>query len=587
MSSITIWTRLEAETASPPHGFDAAERDRLLAIGAQARVYDPLWLLGRQWQFGEFQGEDAGSPIQAEVRVEWSPMTAYMPSVPVPGSKQIGHRYARDPISHAPVVPLDALVEAEPSSIGGRPHLRYLAEAGLRLARMLVDVGFGRYRAAFTQAYPFPLVAETELDAASVVLQRVVTGRCVDAGALQRQLRASNPVGSTSSFVLPPAPPVSVADRPAMAALLANWLAWYEAGLVTETPAAVPWVPERMEYRFAVAAPPFAGGGETVLVAPSYRGDLDWHTFDCLSGSAGTSLGPIGEARVLPPAALIPTKVHYPGMPSSRFWEFEDARVDLGGVNVEAGDIARLLLLEFSLVYGNDWFVVPIEVVTGSVCRVATLEIVDTFGHRRVIPAAAEGDPGRHSRLFRLTTSGSDATSDVLLVPPVLGPALESLPVEQVRFARDEAANLVWAIERRVESPAGHALDLHRTEPSRVRSVGADSADLAYRLMSSPPRNWLPLLPRDASAAPPVTLELGSVLVDGVIQRPSPRGRVVPADLRLAAEEVPRDGLDVARLYRHARWVDGSTRVWGARRRRPASGEVSSAIQFDFLEQRD
>ena len=36
-------------------------------------------------------------------------------------------------------------------------------------------------------------------------------------------------------------------------------------------------------------------------------------------------------------------------MPSSRFWEFEDAR-GLGAVQVERDDLARLLLLEFVLV---------------------------------------------------------------------------------------------------------------------------------------------------------------------------------------------------------------------------------------------
>ena len=30
----------------------------------KARVYDPLWMLARQWQLGEFQGEDNGSPVQ-------------------------------------------------------------------------------------------------------------------------------------------------------------------------------------------------------------------------------------------------------------------------------------------------------------------------------------------------------------------------------------------------------------------------------------------------------------------------------------------------------------------------------------------
>ena len=28
---------------------------------------DPLWFLTRQWQYGEFEGEDAGSPIDARI----------------------------------------------------------------------------------------------------------------------------------------------------------------------------------------------------------------------------------------------------------------------------------------------------------------------------------------------------------------------------------------------------------------------------------------------------------------------------------------------------------------------------------------
>ena len=84
MPSITTWTRLEPETRPSGQGYDTAIRDRLLSVGAQARVHDPLWLLGRQWQLGEFQGEDAGSPIQAEIRIASSPLTAYSP---VPGSR--------------------------------------------------------------------------------------------------------------------------------------------------------------------------------------------------------------------------------------------------------------------------------------------------------------------------------------------------------------------------------------------------------------------------------------------------------------------------------------------------------------------
>src|SRR5215475_1364365 len=147
--SITIWTRVEPDTAPAGQGFSSGLRDQLLSIGVQARVQDPLWLLGRQWQFGEFQGEDAGSPIQTDVRIVSSPLTAYAPSLPMPGSKSVGQPYARDPVSNAPVVPLEALVEAERVRNDDRPSLRQAAEAGLRFGRMLIDAGFLRYKAAW------------------------------------------------------------------------------------------------------------------------------------------------------------------------------------------------------------------------------------------------------------------------------------------------------------------------------------------------------------------------------------------------------------------------------------------------------
>ena len=42
MPSITSWTRLE------PHC-----RNAEMDTSVQARVYDPLWLMARQWQVGE------------------------------------------------------------------------------------------------------------------------------------------------------------------------------------------------------------------------------------------------------------------------------------------------------------------------------------------------------------------------------------------------------------------------------------------------------------------------------------------------------------------------------------------------------
>lgn len=41
------------------------------------------------------------------------------------------------------------------------------------------------------------------------------------------------------------------------------------------------------------------------------------------------------------------------------FWELEDASVDIGSLTAGAEDLGRLLLREFALICGNDWFQVP------------------------------------------------------------------------------------------------------------------------------------------------------------------------------------------------------------------------------------
>lgn len=98
--------RLEAD----PH-----QRD--LARGWAAEVADPMWFLGRQWQLGEHQGEDASSPVAVEVAVRGTPIGG------VPGQERL------DPAT----VPAEAIVESEPLdwwTVGRRVRIgRAVAEA--------------------------------------------------------------------------------------------------------------------------------------------------------------------------------------------------------------------------------------------------------------------------------------------------------------------------------------------------------------------------------------------------------------------------------------------------------------------------
>src|SRR5205807_322370 len=61
MSSATIWFRLE-----PRPRADTLDPDAL-AEALRARLRDPLWMLTRQWQLGEFLGADSGSPAYVQL----------------------------------------------------------------------------------------------------------------------------------------------------------------------------------------------------------------------------------------------------------------------------------------------------------------------------------------------------------------------------------------------------------------------------------------------------------------------------------------------------------------------------------------
>ena len=102
-----------------PHGARAMSRTFLvrteargtsgdLASGLACRVADPLWLLGRQWQIGELQGEDAGSPVGVDLAAESAIVSRFRRA-----GQTAGRAY--DPA----VQPLDVLLADPVRSTGG------------------------------------------------------------------------------------------------------------------------------------------------------------------------------------------------------------------------------------------------------------------------------------------------------------------------------------------------------------------------------------------------------------------------------------------------------------------------------------
>ena len=126
-----------------------------------------------------------------------------------------------------------------------------------------------------------------------------------------------------------------------------------------------------------------------MLGAPGHtRERVDWFDFDAVADAdpigAGTS-----ERR-----ARVPTTIQFPGQPLSRFWEFEEATLALARIDAATTDLGRLALVEFSTIYGNDWFTFPIPVTYGSMQAISDLVVRDTFGTHELIAPAADAAMG-------------------------------------------------------------------------------------------------------------------------------------------------------------------------------------------------
>jgi len=560
--SVTTWNRLEPRSTA----IDAGP-----GPGLEARVYDAAWLLGRQWQLGELTGEDSASPGLVRVRIATSRLTRYRPGL--------------DPAAAGPTTQLgpddllEPVVEREPVGVDDRLAS---AEMGAHFLSLLSAARLQGLRAAFIAAYPLsadlgaPGQAGDDADARRL---RLLGRRSLDGAALHDAVRAA--AGAADPPVaLPARPPVPPALAGRFLLLLRDWMAWYPPAPVNRS-----WRAERMEYQFAVAGPSPVGTGEVAFEAAEYEGGrLDWPDLRVSHQPIGAAGDGAPDATVL---TTIPTPVTYPGMPTSRWWEFEDRRIWFGGLETEAGDLARMLLVEFATVYGNDWFMVPVDLDVGSIAQVEAVVVVDTFSQATIVrptEVARAGVGATPWRMFDVT----GGPAGLLVVPPVVGKSLDGPSREEVVFLRDETANMAWAVERRISGQVGAVIDRHERWRARLGSASPSvptsvQGALTFRLSTDVPDHWIPLVPR-SDGRRSIHLERGT-MVDAQGQAVPALGRILEPErtLSIFEEEVPRSGVVVTRAWQIARTPGGRTVAWIGRRKRPGRGEGSSGLAFDQL----
>ena len=475
--------------------------------------------------------------------------------------------------------PLELLVEAEPapadlrlSIAGGRQWLRVLADGPGVLSNWL-GAGYG--------IDPAPTGSAPEEDAerlAAATGSRALDGRTIYA-ALTRATEAGDFGGLPGS--------TSAVEKATPA-----YIAWWEARLGRAPATSSAWQDSRMEYEFAVAT---STGDETVFTARNYGGDgIDWPTFDA---DAAVSIRDGGQAPAAEKvvAVALPSPIAFKGMPAPRWWQFEDATVSFPRIDAAPDDLARLFAVEFALIYGNDFFVIPVRLSAGTVSRVDSLVVDDSFGWSFLIGSTEAVDgPGSAWHIFKPAPDSRGAGGDPLpelLLPATTAGRIDGEPLEDVLLARDDAAALAWGIEHVVAGAAGRPLDRAQAAAERRRRAdlaadppSAPTGELRYRLATEVPENWYPLLPKQAGLRA-IEYQLGEAHL-GPNPTPAPTGSVLGGGIPLAIqeEELYRPGLRVRRLARRVRWSDGSVRKWLGRRTGPGRGESGSGLRFDSVD---
>lgn len=608
--AITLWNRLEGRARQ-------ADFSRSL----RAEVRDALWMLTRQWQLGEFKGSDGGSAAKVRVRIDAARLDRFAVRTPD------GAGEFQPAVPYDQGTPLEVQVEREPlwqtSEPSADEYLALRAQMGRHWLSLLRAAGQHGLRDLFVDEYGFPDVNDHGTDAERLEAAHVQS----DAPAWQmlaatlrrlpdgRRLLQAIDGGAFDLFV---DARVAAAHRQAVKDLARDFRRWFQR--LYSQPASTAedaWTPPSLEYQFAASAPADATETQrTTLVAEQYHhGRLDWFAFeaDRSANLADTEGGefPGGNFEARQPMAFVPTQIEFNGMPNVRWWEFEDRRTDFGRINASTSDLPILLLAEFGLVYGNDWFVVPYNLPVGSLADIKGLIVNDVFGVRTLVRAAGrdQGMDWQRWSMFGLSARGEPGVVDQrLLLAPALAKSQEGDPIERVLFARDEITNMVWGIEDRIPGALGFGVDgferatalsawfQQRTPPAGAPPEPTD-ATIRYQLGNTVPENWIPFIAtREPGPARLIRLQRASMprLTDAIPDsRVEPRGAVLRAGLDgvsprqpyfLHQEQVLRAGVVVTRGFQRTRWFDGKVFTWIGRRKLTGRGQGASDLRFDRIE---
>jgi hypothetical protein len=565
-------------------------------VSLRAEVHDALWMLTRQWQFGEFQGEDAASPVTA--RIAYRHSRAGLVSLRDagafrfdPSTMPLETRVTREPI------PLTVRVQSDGSEFS---DLLFAVRWGKRLLTLMKNAGLDANYSLYLEKFPIRVwpsapasgerfVEDVEAESIGISAARLVA----DGVAVWRAAMLGTHDSWLDGKGLAAAGPLKTLVKTFADACTQSVNRLFSQPASPDDSA---WVANHLEYQFAVSSQPANHESAPTLRADQYaQAHLDWYSFDAYMNRPLSV--PQGIPTAQPPdvdpetvESFLPAPVRFKGQPQPRFWEMEESQTDFGQIDTTTTGLLHLLLVEFALVYSNDWFMLPHPMDINTLCEVRGILVDDTFGRHTFIRAAGRGPETAWQRfaMFHLTERGDrpDAAGNLFYLAPATGKVLQSPPIERVNFLRDEMATMVWGVEAIVPSQTGQGMSGYEASRAAQSEPPRASADetvrIAYVAGTTVPGNWIPFIPVHAEGSVSEIRLQRARMAGGPLPR-TQMLREAKSPYFIEEEEVQRAGAYLERAWHRTRWLGGRTLIWVGRSKTAGRGEGLSNLVFDRI----
>ncbi len=549
--SITAYNRLESSS-----------RTEDFTRSLKAEVRDALWMLTRQWQFGEFQGEDAASPVTAQI----FGMRDSIDRMAFPDGKVF--EYEEN-------IPMEVKVEREFIM----PDLNLSLQMSRYFIKLLKKNTLETYIPDLITNYELTYIPhENDKDALQVV--SAIANKTFDGYKL---LTAVN--DGTFNTWADTKPDSSVLKN--LGSIFKDWFKRLYSQPDDESDKA--WIYPQLEYQFDTATTRVQQQQKTFSADQYYEGHLDWYSFDSnnrknISFESEEGVSTEKEEVV----SFIPNTIQFKGMPNPRFWEMEENQTDFGKIDTSATGLMHLLFAEFGLIYSNDWFMLPYPMTINTLSEIKNIMITDVFGQHVLISPAGKGAESSWQRwvMYHHTEKNNPGvTHNMFYLVPAITKAVEGEPLEKVNFLRDEMANMVWGVEDIVPSQLGKGIrgsELALKENEEIPEAVKGKPEIKYILGTTVPDNWIPFIPvhlngNDSEIQLQRARMPAAPLAKGIILTEK------PAPFFINEEEIPRSGILVQRSYQRTRWLKGKTYLWIGRYKEAGKGEGSSNLKFDQI----